>query len=174
VATKDNLITGSWNLHQGLVKANIEHVWYVDSGVHEVPVWNNNLYLMAQMLFKPVGSVAPPPSIGSYNGEPISGGMMGMGRGPGAGAGAGAGRGMMGGGSANAEYTANRVKGDKPSTGLAGKWLAKDGDNEIKVEFRVEGSKFTGTLENSQMPGAMEFKDGKIEGDKSPLAIRAR
>ena len=103
---KDNLITGSWNLHQGLVKAKIDHVWYVDTGVHEVPVWNNNLYLFAQMLFKPVGSVTPPPSIGSYNGEPISGasawawveveararagagtGMPGM----------GAGRGMMGG-----------------------------------------------------------------------------
>ena len=24
----------------------------------------------------------------------------------------------------------------------------------------------TGTLDNSQMPGAIEFKDGKIEGDK--------
>ena len=80
---KDNLITGSWNLHQGLVKAKIDHVWYVDTGVHEVPVWNNNLYLMAQMLFKPVGSVTPPPSIGSYNGEPVSGFGMGMGRGPG-------------------------------------------------------------------------------------------
>ena len=148
---KDNLITSSWNLHQGLVKAKIDHVWYVDTGVHEVPVWNNNLYLMAQMLFKPVGSVTPPPSIGSYNGEPISGGMgmgrgparvlaqvlvlvlalvagagagagAGMGRGAGAGAGAGmagmgAGGGMMGGGSANAEFTAKRVKGDKPSTG---------------------------------------------------------
>jgi enterochelin esterase-like enzyme len=205
---KDNLITGSWNLHQGLVKAKIDHVWYVDTGVHEVPVWNNNLYLMAQMMFKPVGSVTPPPSIGSYNGEPISGGM-GMGRGPGAGAGPGAGQGrgpsagagpgagpsaaagpgpgvgqgagtgrgpgagpgaggmggMMGGGSANAEYTAKRVQGG-PSTGIAGKWLAKDGDNEIKVEFKVEGSKFSGTLENSQMPGAVEFKDGKIEGNK--------
>ena len=41
---KDNLITGSWNLHKGLVEAKIDHVWYVDSGVHEVPVWNNNLY----------------------------------------------------------------------------------------------------------------------------------
>jgi enterochelin esterase-like enzyme len=164
---KDNLITGSWNLHQGLVKANINHVWYVDTGVHEVPVWNNNLYLMAQMLFKPVGSVTPPPSIGSYNGEPISGGMgMGRGRGPGTGAGMqgmGAGRGMMGGG---VEYTAKRVTSDRPSTGIAGKWLAKDGDNEIKLEFKAEGSTFTGTLENSQMPGAVEFKDGKIEGDK--------
>jgi Spy/CpxP family protein refolding chaperone len=82
---KDNLITGSWNLHQGLVKAKIDHVWYVDSGVHEVAVWNNNLYLFAQMLFKPVGSVTPPPSIGKYNGEPVSGfagmGMPGMGGG---------------------------------------------------------------------------------------------
>ena len=79
---KDNLITGSWNLHRGLVAAKIDHVWYVDSGVHEFPVWNNNLYLFAQMLFKPVGSVTPPPSIGKYNGEPVSGfagmGMPGM------------------------------------------------------------------------------------------------
>jgi enterochelin esterase-like enzyme/Spy/CpxP family protein refolding chaperone len=75
---KDNLITGSWNLHQALVKAKIDHVWYVDSGVHEFPVWTNNLYLFAQMLFKPVGSVTPPPSIGKYNGEPVSGFGMGM------------------------------------------------------------------------------------------------
>ncbi len=78
---KDTLITGSWNLHQGLLKANIDHVWYADTGGHEVPVWNNNLYLFAQMLFKPVGSVTPPPSIGKYNGEPISGFGMGGGRG---------------------------------------------------------------------------------------------
>jgi len=77
---KDNLITGSWNLHQGLVSAKINHVWYVDSGVHEFPVWNNNLYLFVQMLFKPVGSVTPPPSIGKYNGEPVSG-FAGMGGG---------------------------------------------------------------------------------------------
>jgi enterochelin esterase-like enzyme/Spy/CpxP family protein refolding chaperone len=80
---KDNLITGSWNLHQGLVSAKIDHVWYVDSGAHEFPVWNNNVYLFAQMLFKPAGSVTPPPSIGKYNGEPVSGfagmGMPGMG-----------------------------------------------------------------------------------------------
>ena len=80
---KDNLITGSWNLHQALVDAKIDHVWYVDSGVHEFPVWNNNLYLFAQMLFKPAGSVTPPPSIGNYTGGPTGGaqgGMPGMGR----------------------------------------------------------------------------------------------
>jgi len=156
-----------------LVKARIDHVWYLDSGVHKVPVWNNNLYLMAQMMFKPVGSVAPPASIGKYNGEPISGGFgMGMGRGPGAGPGAGAGmpgmgagRGMMGGG-ASSEFIAQRDKNDKPSTGASGKWLIKDGDNVIKLELKAEGSNLAGTIENPQMPGAIEFKDGKIEGDK--------
>ena len=160
---KDNLITGSWNLHQGLAAAKIDHVWYVDTGGHEVPVWNNNLYLMAQMLFKPAGSVAPPPSIGKYNGEAVSGfGGMGAGRGN---PGMGRGRGMTSGG-ANVEFTAKRVNGDKPSTGAAGKWLIKDGSNDILLEFKVEGSKLTGTLENSQMPGAIEFRDGKIEGDQ--------
>jgi enterochelin esterase-like enzyme len=77
---KDNLIRRSWNLHQGLVKAKINCVWYADSGVHEVPVWNNNLYLFAQMLFKPIGSVMPPPSIGKYNDEPASGFGMGHAR----------------------------------------------------------------------------------------------
>ncbi|MBN2243879.1 MAG: esterase family protein, partial [Acidobacteria bacterium] len=169
---KDNLITGSWNLHQGLAKAKIDHVWYVDSGVHEVPVWNNNLYLFAQMLFKPVGSVTPPQSIGSYNGEPVSGfgGMgpgMGGGRGPGAGAGMGAGRGpgagggMMGG--AGSEFTARRS--GSPSTGASGKWTIRDGDNEIQLELKANGSKLSGTLNNPSMGGAVEFNDGKMEGN---------
>jgi enterochelin esterase-like enzyme len=158
---KDNLITGSWNLHKGLVEAKIDHVWYLDSGVHEVPVWNNNLYLMAQMLFKPVGSVTPPLSIGSYNGEPVSGfGGMGPGRGM------GPGPGMMGGGTSAEFTTAKRENGSSPSTGAAGKWIIKDGDNEIKLDLKVDGSKLTGTLVNPQMPGAIEIKDGKIEGDK--------
>jgi enterochelin esterase-like enzyme len=191
---KDNLITGSWNLHKGLVDAKIDHVWYLDTGVHEVPVWNNNLYLMAQMLFKPVGSVTPPPSIGSYNGEPISGGFGGMGAGPGRGAGAGGGMmgggrgmgpgagagagpgagmgagpgmgpGMMGGGGANSEFTAKRDKTGSSSTGAAGKWIIKDGDSELKLELKVEGSKLSGTFDNPQMGGAVQFKDGKIEGN---------
>ena len=157
---RDSLITGSWNLHQALDEAKIDHVWYVDSGVHEVLVWNNNLYLFSQMLFKPAGSVTPPPSIGEYSGGPVEGmGMPGMGRGAMAGAGA-PGRG------ASAEFTASRVKSDIPSKGAAGKWLIKDGENEIKLEFKVEGSKLTGTYENSQIPGAIEIQDGKIEGDK--------
>jgi enterochelin esterase-like enzyme len=160
---KDSLITGSWNLHQGLVEAKIDHVWYLDSGVHEVPVWNNNLYLFSQMLFKPVRSVTPPPSIGNYTGGPTGGfggvDMPGFGRGPMTGAGAP-------GGGLNAEFTARRDKDDSSSKGIAGKWLVKDGNSEIKLEFKVEGSKLTGTIENTRMPGAIEFNNGKIEGDK--------
>ena len=170
---KDNLITGSWNLHKALNEAKIDHVWYLDDGVHEFPVWNNNLYLFAQMLFKPAGSVTPPPSIGEYSGEPITGGFGGMGAGrPGAGAGITAGppgggrmmgRGAQGGG-VSAEFTANREKGNT-SKGIDGKWLIKDANNEIKLMFKSNGSKLTGTIENTQMPGAIEFKEGKIDGN---------
>ena len=157
---KDNLITGSWNLHQALVEAKIDHVWYLDDGVHEVPVWDNNLYLFAQMLFKPEGSVTPPPSIGNYSGGPTGGmGMPGFGRGPMAGAGAP-------GGGINTEFTARREKSGSSSKGIVGKWLVKDNNGDIKLDFKVDGSKLTGTIENTRMPGAIEFKDGKIEGDE--------
>jgi hypothetical protein len=77
---------------------------------------------------------------------------------------------MMGGGArgggASAEFTAKREKSDKPSSGAAGKWLIKDNDTEIKIELKVEGSKLTGTLDNSQAGGSTDIKDGKIEGNK--------
>ena len=96
----------------------------------------------------------------------MAGGMSGM-RGPADGrSGGGRSGAATPGGGANAEFTATREKTDKPSTGAGGKWLIKDGTNEIKLELKAEGSKFTGTLESSQMPGAVELKDGKIEGDK--------
>ncbi len=128
--------------------------------MHEVPVWDNNLYLFAQMLFKPAGSVTPPPSIGTYDGtQPVSMGMgmPGMGRGPMPGAGAP-------GGGMNTELTARRE--NSSAKGIEGKWIAKDGNNEIKLDFKVDGSKLTGTIENTQMPGAIEFKEGKIKGNE--------
>ncbi len=91
----------------------------------------------------------------------MPGGMAGMRGAPGARSGA-----PTPGGGLNAELTANREKTDKPSTGAAGKWLIKDNNNEMKLELKAEGSKLTGTYENSQTPGAVELKDGKIEGDK--------
>ncbi len=163
---KDNLITGSWNLHKALDEAKISHVWYLDDGVHEFPVWNNNLYLFAQMLFKPAGSVTPPPSIGKYNGTHAAGGPGGMGMGmPGMGRGPMSGVGAPGGRADNSEFTARRDNGNSVSKGISGKWLIKDGGNEIKLNFEVEGSKLTGTIENTQMPGAIEFKEGMIDGN---------
>ena len=73
---------------------------------------------------------------------------------------------MAGGGGASAEFTARRENAGKPSTGAAGKWIIKDGENEIKLELKVDGSKLSGTIENPQMPGAIAFKDGKLEGGK--------
>jgi enterochelin esterase-like enzyme len=66
----DNLITFSQGAHQALAAANIPHVWYVDTGAHAWPVWQNNLYLFSQMIFKPVGSVTAPKSAGQ---EPAGG-----------------------------------------------------------------------------------------------------
>jgi predicted esterase len=108
---------------------------------------------------------------GAGGGARSGGGMMGGGGGMMGGAGAAGGGGMMGGagaagGGANAELVAKRDTGDKSSKGVAGKWLVKDASNDIKLEIKVDGSKFSGTIENSQMPGAIELKDGKIEGDK--------
>ena len=101
----------------------------------------------------------------------MPGGMSAMRGAPGARSGApapGGGRSgaPMSGGGFNAELTANREKTDKPSAGAAGKWLIKDNSNEMKLDLKAEGSKLTGTYENSQTPGAVELKDGKIEGDK--------
>ena len=101
----------------------------------------------------------------------MPGGMGAMRGAPGARSGAPAPGGAPGGapksgGSFNAELTASREKTDKPSAGAAGKWLIKDNSNEMKLDLKAEGSKLTGTYENSQTPGVVELKEGKIEGDK--------
>ena len=52
---------------------------------------------------------------------------------------------------------------------VAGKWIAEapsgQGTSEITLIFKVDGNALTGTLDNSVMPGAIEIKDGKVEGD---------
>jgi len=52
---------------------------------------------------------------------------------------------------------------------VAGKWIAEapsgQQTSEITLVFKVDGTALTGTLENSTMPGAIEIKDGKVEGD---------
>jgi enterochelin esterase-like enzyme len=38
--------------HAALEARHVPHVWHVDSGGHEWPVWRNDLYLVAQLLFR--------------------------------------------------------------------------------------------------------------------------
>jgi enterochelin esterase-like enzyme len=49
---QDGLITGSYNLHSALTEMKVPHIWHVDSGAHEYPVWKNDLYLFSQKLFR--------------------------------------------------------------------------------------------------------------------------
>jgi enterochelin esterase-like enzyme len=50
---KDQLaFKGAESLHKTLAEKNIPHVWHIDSGGHAWPVWKNDLYLIAQMLFR--------------------------------------------------------------------------------------------------------------------------
>jgi enterochelin esterase-like enzyme len=50
---KDQLaFKGLESLHNRLAEKNIPHVWHIDSGGHTWPVWKNDLYLFAQMLFR--------------------------------------------------------------------------------------------------------------------------
>jgi enterochelin esterase-like enzyme len=96
----DNLITNGVRVKAALDAANIKNVEYLQAGVHDFNVWNNNLYLFAQMLFKPVGSVIPPvsPATMPANLPAGRGGPPGGGRGRGAPGGAPGGRGAPGGG----------------------------------------------------------------------------
>jgi enterochelin esterase-like enzyme len=49
---RDSLMNASRSFHTTLEKAKVAHVWHVDAGAHTWPVWKNDLYLLAQMLFR--------------------------------------------------------------------------------------------------------------------------
>ena len=49
---KDGLMSISKPFHEGLTQMGVPHLWHVDSGGHTWPVWKNDLYLLAQLLFK--------------------------------------------------------------------------------------------------------------------------
>lgn len=49
---QDRLMEASKSLRSTLAEKKVPHVWHVDSGGHEWPVWKNNLYLLSQMLFQ--------------------------------------------------------------------------------------------------------------------------
>ena len=54
------------------------------------------------------------------------------------------------------------------ATDISGKWKGEapggEGNVELTLTFRVEGTKLTGTLDNPEA-GSTDIKDGKIEGD---------
>jgi enterochelin esterase-like enzyme len=49
---EDRLMDASKSFHAALQEKNVAHVWHVDSGGHTWPVWKNDLYLLAPMLFQ--------------------------------------------------------------------------------------------------------------------------
>ena len=49
---KDGLINISQRLHAHLKEKNVPHIWHVDSGGHNFPVWKNDLYLFSQKIFR--------------------------------------------------------------------------------------------------------------------------
>jgi enterochelin esterase-like enzyme len=49
---KDPGMKGGVALHNAWEEKKIEHIWHIDSGKHEWPVWENDLYLFSQKLFR--------------------------------------------------------------------------------------------------------------------------
>jgi len=47
---------------------------------------------------------------------------------------------------------------------FAGKWIARAGDVDITLTFKVDGNTLTGTVDNPQA-GPTDIKEGKIDGD---------
>jgi len=49
---EDGLFNISAGVHQYLTEQNVPHKWYIDAGAHTFPVWKNDLYHFASLLFK--------------------------------------------------------------------------------------------------------------------------
>ena len=49
---EDGLIVFSQRLHQYCKVHNVHHIWQVEPGKHEFPVWKNDLYNFSQLVFK--------------------------------------------------------------------------------------------------------------------------
>jgi enterochelin esterase-like enzyme len=50
----DGLLNFSKRTHDYLQKNNVPHIYYIEPGVHDFKVWKNGLYMLSQLLFKPV------------------------------------------------------------------------------------------------------------------------
>ena len=59
---------------------------------------------------------------------------------------------------------------------VQGKWIAKvagqgQGESAITFVFKVVGETLAGTLNNSQQPGDVELKEGKVSGDQITFSL---
>lgn len=53
----------------------------------------------------------------------------------------------------------------------AGKWVSKNEQISLAFTFKADGSKLTGTVENSYSPGAAQIKKGRIDGQTISLVV---
>jgi S-formylglutathione hydrolase FrmB len=49
---EDNLFNISLGVHDYLAAQNVPHTWYIDEGAHTFPVWKNDLYHFASLIFQ--------------------------------------------------------------------------------------------------------------------------
>ena len=49
---EDGLFNISAGVHEYLAAQNVPHKWYIDAGAHTFPVWKNDLYHFASLLFR--------------------------------------------------------------------------------------------------------------------------
>lgn len=49
---EDTLFNISLGVHDYLAAQNVPHVWHIDAGAHTFPVWKNDLYHFASLLFR--------------------------------------------------------------------------------------------------------------------------
>jgi enterochelin esterase-like enzyme len=49
---EDTLFNISLGVHDYLVAQNVPHTWHIDAGAHTFPVWKNDLYHFASLLFR--------------------------------------------------------------------------------------------------------------------------
>ena len=49
---EDSLFNISAGVHDYLAAQNVPHAWYIDAGAHTFPVWKNDLYHFASLLFR--------------------------------------------------------------------------------------------------------------------------
>lgn len=54
----DGLLNFSRRTHEYLAKNNVPHIYFIEPGVHDFKVWKNGLYMLSQLLFKPVDTAS--------------------------------------------------------------------------------------------------------------------